>query len=107
MPTFLRKKRRLYRGNDLELIRSVFLIFLLQGTPLLVQHAFHHSLSRVVVPATLHNISVNAHFSRFLIIVNINKDDNKSPPHYCVVGQAFQYLTGSHLTLCLERELIN
>ena len=28
---------------------------------------FHdHSLSRVVVPATLHNISVNAHFTRFL-----------------------------------------
>jgi hypothetical protein len=25
-----------------------------------------HSLSRVVVPATLHNISVNAHFTRFL-----------------------------------------
>jgi hypothetical protein len=24
-----------------------------------------HSLSRVVVPATLHNISVNAHFTRF------------------------------------------
>ena len=26
----------------------------------------NHSLSRVVVPATLHNISVNAHFTRFL-----------------------------------------
>ena len=26
----------------------------------------HHSLSRVVIPATLHNISVNAHFTRFL-----------------------------------------
>jgi hypothetical protein len=25
-----------------------------------------HSLSRVAVPATLHNISVNAHFTRFL-----------------------------------------
>jgi len=25
-----------------------------------------HSISRVVVPATLHNISVNAHFTRFL-----------------------------------------
>ena len=25
-----------------------------------------HSLSRVVVPATLHSISVNAHFTRFL-----------------------------------------
>ena len=25
-----------------------------------------HSLSRVVVPATLYNISVNAHFTRFL-----------------------------------------
>jgi hypothetical protein len=52
-----------------------------------------HSLSRVVVPATLHDISVNAHFTRFLsnletvnknvlkiilIIVNINKDENKS-----------------------------
>ena len=53
-----------------------------------------HSLSRVVVPATLHDISVNAHFTRFLsnletvnknvlkiilIIVNINKYENKSP----------------------------
>ena len=28
MTTFLRKKRRLYRGHDLELIRSVFLVFL-------------------------------------------------------------------------------
>jgi hypothetical protein len=49
-----------------------------------------HSLSRVVVPATLDSISVNAHFTRFLetvkkivlkivlIIVNINKDENKS-----------------------------
>jgi hypothetical protein len=27
---------------------------------------FTHSLSRVVVPATLHSISVNAHFIRFL-----------------------------------------
>jgi len=26
-----------------------------------------HSLSRVVVPATLHSISVNAHFTRFLL----------------------------------------
>ena len=56
-------------------------------------HHLSHSLSRVVVPATLHNISVNAHFTRFLynletvkkkllkivlIIVNINKDENKS-----------------------------
>ena len=52
-----------------------------------------HSLSRVVVPATLDSISVNAHFTRFmykletvktnalrivLIIVNINKDENTS-----------------------------
>jgi len=29
-------------------------------------HRTCHSLSRVVVPATLHNISVNAHFTRFL-----------------------------------------
>ena len=29
-------------------------------------YPFGHSLSRVVVPATLHNISVNAHFTRFL-----------------------------------------
>ena len=29
-------------------------------------HRKLHSLSRVVVPATLHNISVNAHFTRFL-----------------------------------------
>jgi len=27
---------------------------------------FWHSLSRVVVPAMLHSISVNAHFTRFL-----------------------------------------
>ena len=54
---------------------------------------FIHSLSRVVVPATLDPISVNAHFTKFLqklesvknnvlkivlIIVNINKDENKS-----------------------------
>jgi hypothetical protein len=30
------------------------------------QHREQHSLSRVVVPATLHNITVNAHFTRFL-----------------------------------------
>ena len=56
-------------------------------------HLKVHSLSRVVVPATLDSISVNAHFTRFLskletvkknvlkivlIIVNINKDENKS-----------------------------
>ena len=29
-------------------------------------HRTCHSLSRVVVPATLHNISFNAHFTRFL-----------------------------------------
>jgi hypothetical protein len=29
-------------------------------------HPLQHSLSRVVVPATLHSISVNAHFTRFL-----------------------------------------
>jgi hypothetical protein len=29
-------------------------------------HVKHHSLSRVVVPATLHSISVNAHFTRYL-----------------------------------------
>ena len=34
----------------------------------MTQHAHPniHSLSRVVVPATLHNISVNSHFTRFL-----------------------------------------
>jgi hypothetical protein len=34
----------------------------------MTQHAHPniHSLSRVVVPATLHNISVNAHFTKFL-----------------------------------------
>ena len=56
-------------------------------------HPIAHSLSRVVVPTTLHSISVNAHFTRFLknletvkknvlkivlIIVNINNDENKS-----------------------------
>ena len=30
------------------------------------RYLLHHSLSRVVVPATLHSISVNAHFTRFL-----------------------------------------
>ena len=29
-------------------------------------HVLYHSLSRVVVPVTLHNISVNAHFTKFL-----------------------------------------
>jgi hypothetical protein len=28
-------------------------------------HHLSHSLSRVVVPATLHSVSVNAHFTRF------------------------------------------
>ena len=49
----------------------------------------NHSLIRVVVPAMLDSISVNAHFTRLLgtvkknvlkivlIIVNINKDENK------------------------------
>ena len=31
------------------------------------RYLLHHSLSRVVVPATLHSISVNAHFTRFSI----------------------------------------
>ena len=31
-----------------------------------VQSMFIHALSRVVVPARLHSISVNAHFKRFL-----------------------------------------
>jgi hypothetical protein len=83
----------LYKNEMLQ--RFVEFIICYKAKPLLfyrVQISINFK-TRVVVPATLDSISVNAHFTRFmckletvktnalkivLIIVNINKDENKS-----------------------------
>ena len=43
----------------------------------------YHYLSRVVVPATLHSISVNAHFTRFLQNLETVKKCAQNCFNYC------------------------
>jgi hypothetical protein len=54
-----------------SLLRHILVVFKTVSLNKVALHIWcrqyqHHSLSRVDVPATLHSISVNTHFSRFL-----------------------------------------
>jgi hypothetical protein len=76
---------QLYKEKHKIEVQNGCIFFIKIYKQVIFQHECIHSLSSVVVPATLHNISVNAHFTRFLnvfkivlIIVNINKDEKKS-----------------------------